>query len=151
VTRYVARSGALLPFLPHCQLQARSKTVSRCVGASLALHVCVGLSSAYCLEQSLTVHSTLSYRTLIARYSPRTSENQGDSALEKLVRYRTGEPLVRVFWRTIARDPGTVSLWFGTPYRDVVGAVFLQTLSTWATPAGGLCCFGCWLWRGPSV
>jgi hypothetical protein len=65
-------------------------------------------------QHSLTVHSTLSYRTDLVRYNTRPMEILGDFTMEKLVRYSTLSyriAIVRVLWRTIAQYPGTVRLW----------------------------------------
>jgi hypothetical protein len=60
------------------------------------------------------IHSMLSYRTTIVRYNTRTMEILGNFAMEKLLRYSTLSyriAIVRVLWRTIAQNPGTVRLW----------------------------------------
>jgi hypothetical protein len=64
-------------------------------------------------DHSLTVHSTLSYRTAKVRYNTRTIEISGDITMEKLVRYNTLSyriAIVRQSTRTIAQNPGTVRL-----------------------------------------
>jgi hypothetical protein len=70
-------------------------------------------TSASTNHHSLTVHSTLSHRNAIVRYNTRTRENLGNSTTENLVRYSTllyRRAIVRVLWRAMAENPGTVRL-----------------------------------------
>ncbi len=58
-----------------------------------------------------SVHSTLSYRKAIVRYSMQTVETWGTFTLECLVHYSTlsyRKSIVRVLWRVIVQNPGSV-------------------------------------------
>jgi hypothetical protein len=99
--------------------------LSRCQGVTREIQPlrepyqhCVKLASSWpptCIGHILTIHGMLSYRTTVVRYNTRTMEFLGNIAMEKLLRYSTLSyriAVVRVLWRTIAQNPGTVRLWY---------------------------------------